>query len=117
MMEQMTLSELKTGMHVVLRGGKEGIVFKDGNFDDTIVMIGTGLHSKLSDHKEDMRSIYYDCIPECDIVKVYDVDANNTQYMLKCVDNKNYEGVTLIYAEETMTREEAEVKFGIRIVD
>ena len=116
MMEQMTLSELKTGMHVVLRSGDEGIVFKDGNFDDTIVMIGMGLHSKLSDHKETMRSTY-DWIPECDIVKVYDVDANHTRYMLECVDNKNYEGVTLIYAEETMTREEAETKFGIRIVD
>lgn len=116
MMEQMKLSELKTGMHVVLRGGHEGIVFRNGNFEDTIVMINTGLHSKLSDHEENMRSVY-DYLPECDIVKVYDIDPNYTTHMFNCVDNQNYEGVTLIYAEETMTRKEAEEKFGIRIVD
>ena len=116
MMEQMTLKELKTGMHVVLRNGREGIVFRGGNFEDTIAMIDTGLHSKLSDHTENMRSTY-DWIPECDIIKVYDVNPNYTRHMFDCVNDKDYEGVTLIFAEETMTKAEAEQKFGIRIVD
>lgn len=114
MMEQMTINDLKTGMHVVLRSGKEGIVLRGDNFKDTIVMIDTGKHSKLSDHTENMRSTWF---PECDIVKVYDVDPNYTLHMFDCVDNKDYKGVTLIFAEETMTRAEAEEKFGIRIVD
>lgn len=116
MMEQMTLSKLKTGMHVVLRNGNEGIVFRNGDFEDTIVMINTGFHSNLSDHEEDMRSVY-NYIPECDIVRVYDVNPKITKHMFDCVDNKDYEGVTLIYAEETMTKAEAEAKFGIRIID
>jgi hypothetical protein len=116
MMEQMKLSELKTGMHVVLRNGHEGIVFRNGNFEDNIVMIDSGLHSKLSDHEENMRSVY-NWTHECDIVRVYDIDPKYTLHMFDYVDNKDYEGVTLIYAEETMTRKEAEEKFGVRIVD
>ena len=120
MMEQMTLKELKTGMHVVLRSGKEGVVFRGGNFEDTIVMIDTGLHSKLSDHTEDMRTTY-DWIPECDIVKVYDVDPNYTRHMFDCVNGKENDGIhgiELIYAEEEpITRVEAEKLLGRKIVD
>ena len=117
MMEQMTLDELKTGMHVVLRSGNEGVVLKGGDFEDTIVMLDSGRHSLLKDHNEDMSSTYNFC-KECDIVKVYDVNPNFTKYMFECVDEKKYDYVNLIYAEEEpITRAEAEKLLGRKIVD
>lgn len=120
MMEQMTLDELKTGMHVVLRSGKEGIVFRGGNFEDMIAILNNGTHSLLSNHFEDMRSIYA-CCKDCDIVKVYDVDPTKTGYMFECVNGKEedgIDGIELIYVEEEpITRAEAEKLLGRRIVD
>ena len=117
MMEQMTLSELKTGMHVVLRNGNEGVVFRGGNFEDTIVMLEDGRHSLLRDHNEDMSSAFF---RDCDIVKVYDVEPNLTRYMFKFVNGKENEDddIKLIYAEEEpITRAEAEKLLGRKIVD
>lgn len=117
MMEQMTINDLKTGMHVVLRSGNEGVVLRGGNFEDTIVMLDGGRHSLLSNHNEDMSSVYHFC-EGCDIVKVYDVNPTLTRYMFECVDGIENDDIKLIYVEEEpITRVEAEKLLGRKIID
>ena len=118
MMEQMTINELKTGMHVVLRNGHEGVVLRGGNFEDMVVILNDGTHSLLSNHNEDMSSIYEWC-EGCDIVKVYDVNPNCTKYMFECVDGKEDDDtIKLIYVEEEpILRKEAEKLLGRKIID
>ena len=120
MMEQMTLSELKTGMHVVLRNSEEGIVFRDTTCGDLIVMLN-GMHSKFNEWYDD--GFKNTMFSELDIVKVYDIDTIHCGLMLKSVNNKendeeNLYFLNLIYAEEEpITRAEAEKLLGRKIVD
>lgn len=119
MMEQMTINDLKTGMHVVLRNGKEGIVFRDTTCGDLIVALD-GMHSEFNEWYNGMKHTMFS---ELDIVKVYDVDTIHCGLMLKSVNNKEDDDdslhvVKLIYVEEEpITREEAEKLLGRRIVD
>ena len=124
MMEQMTLSELKTGMHVVLRNGEEGIVFRDTTCVDLIVMLN-GMHSELNNewYDDGFKYFKHTMFSELDIVKVYDIDIIHCRLMLKSVNNKendeeNLYAINLIYAEEEpITRAEAEKLLGRKIVD
>ena len=119
MMEQMTLSDLKTGMHVVLRNGDEGIIFRDTTCGDLIVMLN-GMHSEFNEWYDGFKHTMFS---ELDIVKVYDVDTIHCGLMLKSVngkenDEEDYDVINLIYAEEEpITRAEAEKLLGRKIVD
>ena len=119
MMEQMTINDLKTGMHVVLRNGEEGIVFRDTTCGDLIVMLN-GMHTEFNEWYNGMKHTMFS---ELDIVKVYDIDTIHCGLMLKSVNNKeddeeNSSVVYLIYAEEEpITRAEAEKLLGRKIVD
>ena len=96
MMEQMTKSELRIGMHVKLRDGSECVISKP-TFDNTFLIdVKDGTHEELFRYKEDMRSTTSRSL---DIIEVKDMNGN------------------MIFAEEAMTKAEAEEKFGIRIVD
>ena len=119
MMEQMTINDLKTGMHVVFRNGDEGIVFRDTTCGDLIVMLN-GMHTKFNEWYEGVKHTMYS---KFDIVKVYDIDTIHCGLMLTSVDGKenNEESssvVRLIYSEEEpITRAEAEKLLGRKIVD
>ena len=69
----MTKSELKTGMIVILRDGKEYMVFKgvehnlEKNSDVLVATDGSNSWFKLSSYNENMTQQTY---PEYDIVKV-----------------------------------------------
>ena len=117
MMEQMTLSELKTGMHVVTRDGIEYVVLKDTTYNkDIIVAVHDDDHAdcwgELKDYNNDMT---HKNTREYDIVRVYMPMFEYTT--IKCKFDCD-EGISdMIFSEETMTKAEAEKKFGIRIVD
>jgi hypothetical protein len=119
MMEQMTINDLKTGMHVVLRNDEEGIVFRDTTCGDLIVMLN-GMHSEFNKWYDGMAHTMFS---ELDIVKVYDIDTIHCGLMLKSVNNTENDKdslsvVELIYAEEEpITRAEAEKLLGRKIVD
>lgn len=119
MMEQMTIDDLKTGMHVVFRNGDEGIVFRDTTCGDLIVMLN-GMHTEFNEWYEGVKHTMYS---KFDIVKVYDIDTIHCGLMLTSVDGKenNEESssvVRLIYSEEEpITRAEAEKLLGRKIVD
>ena len=118
-MMEMTIDELKTGMHVVLRNGEEGIVFRDTTCGDLIVMLN-GMHSEFDAWYNGFKHTLFS---ELDIVKVYDIDTIHCRLMLTKVNNKendeeNIAVVNLIYSEEEpITREEAERLLGRKIVD
>ena len=95
MMEQMTLKELERGMHVTLRDGSKCVV-SNCKWDNSLVDVNDGTWEELESYNENMTNIFEKTL---DIVEVIDRDGN------------------IIFAEETMTRAEAEAKFGIRIVD
>lgn len=129
MMEQMTINDLKTGMHVVLRNGDEMIVMKgakkgeEGLIDlsNGIADDGTfkGTWCDLSFYNDNMTHFHYDdddSMSKYDIVKVYDIAIYDDAVFTKIKDNHDYDD-TIIYVEEVMTKAEAEKKFGIRIVD
>ena len=94
MMEQMTLNELKVGMHVKLRDESVCVV----SMADGLILIDVtdGTHEYFHCYNDNMTS---KTTPDLDIVEV--VDRNGK----------------IIFAEETMTKAEAEIKFGIRIID
>lgn len=124
MMEQMTLSELKTGMHIIYRDGSEYLVLKDTCFGDrddddyvkdVIVEIPKSGHcfTSLKNYNKDFtiasgfRSI--------DIVAVYNCD--NVVYVLDSVKDKP-EAFTQIFEEEKpITRAEAEKLLSRKIID
>ena len=124
-MEQMTLDELKTGMHVVIREGGEYLVLKNtclGDRDnsdyvkDVIVEIsksGHGFFTSLTNYNKDMSNA---CgFRNLDIVTVYNCD--NVIYVLDSV-NDNPKAFTQIFEEEKpLTRAEAEKLLGRKIVD
>ena len=124
MMEQMTLSELKTGMHVVTRDGIEYVVLKntccgdkddDDYYVDVIVEIPTIGHmfTGLSNYREDMTNMYD--LEGLDVVAVYSCD--NIVYVFESIKDKPH-AFTQIYAEEKLiTRAEAEKLLGRKIVD
>ena len=117
-MMEMTSDELKTGMHVVLRNGEEGIIFRDTTCGDLIVMLN-GMHSEFNKWYDGFKHTKFS---KLDIVKVYDVDTIHCGLMLKSVNGKENDEennvVNLIYAEEEpITREEAEKLLGRKIID
>ena len=124
MMEQMTLNDLKTGMHVVTRDGSEFVVLKDtccgykcenDYYENVIVEIPTIVHTftGLSNYREDMTQ--NDNCKGLDIVAVYNCD--NIIYVFESIKDKP-QAFTQIYAEEKpITREEAEEILGVKIID
>ena len=95
MMEQMTLSELKRGMKATLRDGSKYVV-SDCRWVSSLVDVNNGTWEGLESYNENMTNMYDTSF---DIIEVTDRDGN------------------IIFAEETMTKAEAEAKFGIRIID
>ena len=124
MMEQMTLKELKTGMHVLTRDGEEYVVlkntccgdkFEDNYYTDVIIEIPTSGHTftGLSNYREDMTN--RNGINKLDIVAVYSCDS--IIYVFESVRTKS-EAFTQIFEEEKpITRVEAEKLLGRRIVN
>lgn len=118
MMEQMTLNDLKTGMHVVARDGIEYMVLKDTVYNkDILIAVHEdecgGSWREFEDYNNNMTNKNH---RDDDIIKVYAPIYQYTilDYKFDCL----HEGIAdMIFAEETMTKEEAEQKFGIRIVD
>ena len=118
MMEQMTLNDLKTGMHVVTRDGIEWMVLKDTTFNkDLLIAVHEDEHrnswSELKDYNDNMT---HKIKRDDDIVRVYApiYEYTTLEYKFDCC----HEGLAdMLFAEETMTKAEAEAKFGIRIVD
>ena len=86
----MTIGELKRGMKVTLRDGSKCIV------SNSLVDVNDGSWEEIESYNENMTNKYTD---ELDIIEVVDCNGN------------------LIFAEEVMTKAEAEAKFGIRIRD
>lgn len=118
MMEQMTLNDLKTGMHVITRDGTECVVLKDTSFNkDMLIAVHEDEHrnswSELQSYNDDMT---HKTRSDDDIVRVYApiYEYTTLEYKFDCL----HEGLAnMIFAEETMTKAEAEQKFGIRIID
>lgn len=118
MMEQMTLNDLKTGMHVVTRDGMECMVLKDTTYNkDILIAVHEdecgGSWRELEDYNNNMTNKKY---RDDDIIKVYAPIYEYTTLDYKF--DYLHEGMAnIIFAEESMTKAEAEQKFGIRIVD
>ncbi len=121
MMEQMTKGDLKTGMHVVTKNGVEWVVLRDTMFHDKDILIvvheedGCEGWLPLKSYNNNMTIIDRG-FADFDIVRVYQpkYEFTTLEYKLDCHDEDLSDK---IFAEETMTKAEAENKFGIRIVD
>jgi hypothetical protein len=121
MMEQMTLNELKTGMHVVTKDGSEWVVLKDTMFRDKDILVAVheddrwGNWLSLKGYNQNMTIIDRE-FEDFDIVRVYQpvYEFTTLEYKLDCSDTDLSD---IVFAEEVMTKAEAEEKFGIRIVD
>lgn len=121
MMEQMTKNELKTGMHVVTKDGREFVVLKDTLFTDRDVLVAphddenSGNWLPLDNYNDNLT---FDNrgFSRFDIVKVYQPKYAFTTLEYK-LDTSDTDFSDMIFAEEVMTKAEAEEKFGIRIVD
>ena len=124
MMEQMTLSELKTGMHVVLRDGGEYIVLKDtclkGSLSDDYnkdiikeIPSNGDSFTSLSNYNEDMTHNWG--FKGIDIVAVY--NCNNVCDMFRSIKDVDVSFTQIFAEEDTITREEAEKRLGVKIVD
>lgn len=123
MMEQMTLRELKTGMHVVLRDGGEYIVLKDtcleGSLSDynkdiiKAIPLNDGGFTSLSNYNEDMTHNWG--FKEIDIIAVY--NCNNVCDIFKSIKDADTSFVQIFAEEDTITRKEAEQRLGVKIVD
>jgi hypothetical protein len=122
MMEQMTKDDLKTGMHVVTREGMEFVVLKDTLFADGDILVAphdeddkSGNWLPLDKYNDNLTfdNAEFSCF---DIVRVYQpkYEFTTLEYKLDCSD---VDLSDIIFAEEVMTRAEAEEKFGIRIID
>lgn len=117
----MKLSDLKTGMHVILRDGDEYIVLKDTClclFDhDTygkniIKKLNDGLYTSLNNYNEDFTNA--DEFKTLDIVEVY--TCNYVSVILKSVKDTP-DSFTRIFLEKPkkMTLEEIEKVLGYRV--
>ena len=122
MMEQMTKDDLKTGMHVVIRSGREFVVLRDTLFKDKDIMVsvseyvnGGGNWIGLNTYNDNLTTINRE-LDDFDIVRVYQpkYEFTTVECALDCSDTDLSD---IIFAEEVMTKAEAEEKFGIRIVD
>lgn len=119
MMEQMTKNDLKTGMHVVTRNGSELVVLKDTLFGEGDIMVAphedsnSGAWLSLNDYNDNLT---YKTTRSLDIVRVYQPKYHFTTLEYK-LDTSGEDLSDMLFAEETMTKAEAEEKFGIRIVD
>ena len=121
MMEQMTLNDLKTGMHVVTRGGMEFVVLKDTLFADGDILVtpheddNSGNWLPLDKYNDNLTfgNAEFCCF---DIVRAYQPKYECTTLEYK-LDTSDADLSDMIFAEEVMTKAEAEQKFGIRIVD
>ena len=121
MMEQMTLNELKTGMHVITANGDEYVVMRDTccnekRYGKDLLVLYNGaeidFYCDFSDYREDMT---HKGNGDLDIIKVYNVD---NPYMLNVTHNHNASCENeLIFMADIMTKADAEKKFGIRIID
>lgn len=122
MMEQMTLNDLKTGMHVVTRNGSEWVVLRDTMFCDKDILVAVHEDDKcgdwlsLSGYNQNM-TIVNRGFDNFDIVRVYQPVFECTTLECKLDICPDGDLANMIFAEETMTKAEAEQKFGIRIVD
>ena len=122
MMEQMTINELKTGMHVVTKDGSEWVVLRDTMFRDKDILVAVHEDDKcgnwlgLNGYNQNMTTIDRE-FDDFDIVKVYQpvYECTTLEYKLDTCPDDNL--TDMIFAEEIMTKAEAEQKFGIRIVD
>ena len=120
----MVLSELKTGMHVVLRNGTEMIVMKGTKDEDGLVdlhgaTLDNGTWCDLSLYDEDMTHQSFfenDSMSQFDIIRVYDIPIGDSAMLVDIKDNHDYDD-KIIYIEKTITRTEAEKKLGVKIVD
>ena len=121
-MEQMTLSELKTGMHVVTKNGAEWVVLRDTLFREKDVIIsatedennnGNWLGLSIYNENLTVKNKEFDMF---DIIRVYQPKYEFTalEYKLDCCCE---DWSIMLFAEETMTKAEAEEKLGVRIVD
>lgn len=120
MMEQMTINDLKTGMHVVTRDGTERMVLKDTMFRDKDILIAvhedtnSGAWISLNRYRANLT---HEKDSAFDIIKVYQPVYEYTTLEYKFDSCPCAELSSMLFAEETMTKAEAEEKFGIRIVD
>ena len=122
MMEQLTKSDLKTGMHVVIRSGMEFVVLRDTLFKDKDIMVsvaedvnGSGNWVGLNMYNDNLTVINRE-LDDFDIIRVYQPKYEFTT--VECaLDYSDADLSDIIFAEDVMTRAEAEEKFGIRIVD
>lgn len=119
MMNDITLSELKTFMHVVERCGTEYVVFRNCDCEGDrkeheegifIRVVGDGWDG-MSRYCENLK---HDTYKDMDIIKVY---SGNQYQMHTLFNNDPSYDYLMIYAENTMTKAEAEAMFNIRIVD
>ena len=121
MMEQLTKSDLKTGMHVVIRSGMEFVVLRDTLFKDKDIMVSLtenengGSWIGFNSYDENLTAINRE-LDNFDIVRVYQPKYEFTTVECK-LDCSDADLSDIIFAEEVMTKAEAEEKFGIRIVD
>lgn len=123
MMEQMTLKELKTGMHVVLRDGGEYTVLKDtclggalSDYNNDIIKeipSNGNDFTSLSNYNRDMTSNWG--FKDIDIVAVY--NCNNVNDIFKSIKDADTSFVQIFAEEDTITRKEAEQRLGVKIVD
>lgn len=121
MMEQMTLNDLKTGMHVVTRDGSEWVVLKDTMFHNKDILVAVheddsyGNWLSLKGYNQNMTTTDRE-FNNFDIVRVYQPKYEHTtlEYKLDCCPE---DWLDMIFSEEIMTKAEAEQKLGVRIVD
>ena len=123
----MVLSELKTGMRVILRDGSENVVFKDMPYSheyyaNIILDIDNHGFIDLGSYANDMREADGNYI--FDIMKVYIIN-DNYNVMTKLSDLKNSD-YTVLYEREKekeepkeLTKKQIEELLGckIRILD
>ena len=118
----MVLSELKTGMRVILRDGSENVVFKDMNYNsiyhsNILLDINEGTYISLREYSNDMTMTNDDS--EFDIMQVYTID-DSFNVMIKLSDLKTW-GYTLLYDREKeeepkeLTKEQIEELLGYKI--
>ena len=121
-MEQMTKNDLKTGMHVVTKDGSEWVVLRDTMFRDKDIIVAVHEDDKcgnwlsLNNYNNNMTCIDRE-FDYFDIVRVYQPVYECTTLECKLDICPDDDLADMIFAEEPMTKAEAEQKFGIRIVD
>ena len=122
MMEQMTLNDLKTGMHVVTRDGSEWVVLRDTMFRDKDILVAVheddkcGSWLSLKGYNQNMTAIARE-FDNFDIIRIYQpvYECTTLEYKLDCCPDDNL--ADIIFAEDIYSKAEAEQKFGIRIID